>query len=252
MTAADHVPLRARGTVAAPYPGVRASRLPLPVLLYLLAVVIPIGFNAGPLALTLLRTLLLAMTVPMMIGLLSGRYGRVFLIDVLLILHILWATVALAVNNPDRVVENIGAAGVEVLGGYLLGRAYIRTAADFIALCRVLAIIVCCSFPFALFETLTGRPLLLEAIRKLPGVTTLGLNFQEGRMGLERVQFTFAHPIHYGLFCAVTFSLVFVGLKGTVSGPLRYMASAVIGLCGFLALSSGALLALVLQLGLIT
>jgi hypothetical protein len=227
------------------------GRLPLIVWLYLLAVVIPIGFNLGPIFMTGLRLILIVMVIPLMIQLLSGRFGKVMIIDVLFILHIVWATVAMAVINPDRVVENIGAAGVEFLGGYVMGRAYIRTPEAFGALCRALGLIVLCSLPFAVVETLTGRPILIEAIRKLPGVRSADLNFSESRMGLERVQFGFTHPIHYGLFCSVAFSMAWVGLKGWSSDLNRFVTSAAIAVCGFLALSSGALLAIFLQMGLI-
>ena len=228
------------------------SKLPLPVVLYLLAVVLPIGFNVGPLAMTLLRVMLLIMVLPLFGKLITGKLGRIFLTDILFFAHIFWATLALALNNPNLVVQQIGSVGVEFIGGYLIGRAYIRTPDDFIALCRMLTIIVCCTFPLALIETLTGRPVLLETIKQLPGVTTAVFNFQEGRLGLERVQLGFAHPIHYGLFCAVAFSLTFVGLKDIMQGVNRWLTSAVVGLCGFLALSSGALLALALQIGLIS
>lgn len=71
-------------------------------------------------------------------------------------------------------------------------------------------------------------------------------------MGLERVQGTFLHPIHFGLFCSVAFSLCFVALKDVFSTSRRLISAALIGLCAFLALSSGAILAMILQITLIT
>ena len=47
--------------LAEPHHALAAARLPVPVLLYLLAVIIPIGIQAGPLALTALRLLLMVM-----------------------------------------------------------------------------------------------------------------------------------------------------------------------------------------------
>lgn len=232
-------------------PAILKARLPFPVLVYLLTVVVPIGFNVGQLAMTSLRAMLLIMVLPLLVQLFMGKFGRLILTDILFILHIGWAGIALASNNPAQVVQQIGSVGMEFIGGYLVGRAYIRTAADFAALCRWMTIIICVTFPLALVETVTGRPLMLEAILSLPGVTTVPFNYQEGRLGLERVQMGFAHPIHFGLFCAVAFSLAFVGLKGVTNGIVRYITSAAIGLSGFLALSSGALLAMVLQIGLI-
>lgn len=228
-----------------------SARLPVPVALYLLAVVLPIGFNAGPLALTTLRVLLLIFVLPLLVQLFRGRFGKIIFTDILFILHVCWATAALGVNNPSQVVEQIGSVGVEFLGGYLIGRAYIRSIEDFVALCRWLVILVCISMPFAVFEALTGRPLIVEIVRKLPGLTSVGIVSIEKRMGLERVQLSFAHPIHYGLFCSVAFSLGFVAMKGVTSSGKRWVTSVLITCSGFLALSSGALLAIVLQVGLI-
>ncbi len=237
---------------AAPALSVTRTRVPIPVVLFLIGIVLPIGADAGSLSLSVLRVFLMVMVIPLTFRLLAGRYGKVMVIDILFFFHILWATVALGVNNPSQVLQQIGSVGVEFFGGYLIGRAYIRTQADLAALSKLLIVLVCLSFPLALFETMTGRPLILELIRMIPGATTVVFNFQAGRVGLERVQMTFAHPIHYGLFCAVAFSLGFVGLKGTISTRLRHLTSIITGLCGFLALSSGALLAVLLQIGLIT
>ncbi|MEL6573566.1 MAG: O-antigen ligase family protein, partial [Pseudomonadota bacterium] len=164
-------------------------------------------------------------------------------------------TLALAVNNPNQVIEQVGSVGMEFLGGYAVGRVYIRDRSSFLALCRALIVIVLIMFPFALFETLTGRPLWLEALRALPSVKTVALNYQDPRilfgMTLERVQMGFAHPIHFGLFCSVAFSLCFVAMEGTFGTARRWLTAAVIACSGVLALSSGAILAIVLQFALI-
>lgn len=229
----------------------RGASLPWPALLYLLAVVIPVSFNLGPLVMTLLRLVLIVLIVPLVVRLLTGRLGRVMLTDVLFLAHLLWIAVALAANNPDMVVQQMGSLGVEFLGGYLVGRAYIRTPQDFAALCRILAIIVCCTLPLAIHEALTGQPVVIEALARLPGIDSVEVITYERRMGLERAQVMLAHPILYGLFCSMAFSLVFVALKGTAGTLRRYLMSAVIAACLFLSLSSGALLALALQLALI-
>ena len=223
------------------------SRLPVPVVIYLLCVVVPIGFNVGPLAMTTLRLFLLLMVIPLVMRLVSGGLGRVFATDILFFLHILWATVALAVNNPSQVVQQMGSVGVEFIGGYLLARAYIRTPESFISLAKWLVIIVCITTPLAIYEAKTGSPILIELLRRLPGLTSVGIVSIEGRMGLERVQAVFAHPIHYGLFCSVAFSLAFVAMKDITNTAWRYISSAIIAFSGLLALSSGALLAIILQ-----
>jgi hypothetical protein len=255
MTAIDHQDRGMTSALSARRRGALAkANLPLPVVLYLFCVVIPIGFQAGPLYLTTLRMLLLVVTVPLMSQILTGRYGRVLVTDILFCAHILWAAVALFVNHSTgQAVEQIGSVGIEFLGGYAIGRAFVRTPETFTALCRVLMAVVCVSLPFVLLESHTGKPFVLELIRGLPGVSTHAdfANIADGmRLGLHRSQFTFAHPIHYGLFCSVVMSLAWVGLKGVTSHGWRVTSTLIIGISGFLALSSGALLAIVLQLGL--
>jgi O-antigen ligase len=230
----------------------RISDLPWPVGLYLFVVVIPIAVQAGPLHLTTLRLLLLVMVIPLAIRLLAGSYGRILATDLLFMAYVLWSGVAILMNNPTRAVEFVGSTGIEFFGGYMMGRAYIRTPQAFLALARTLILLLLLTLPLAVFETLTGRALLLEVIRAIPGVGTHPDNRMGARLGLLRVQLTFAHPIHYGLFATVAFSLAFVGLKGQIGTAGRYVASALIGVCVVLSVSSGAVLALVLQLVLIT
>jgi len=226
-------------------------RVPLPVLLYLFTVVIPIGFQVGPLAMTTLRLMLLIVVIPLTAQLFMGRYGRVRATDILFLFYLAWSAVALYVNNPDRVVEHVGSVGMEFIGGYAIGRAYIRSRESFAALSRVLVLIVLCLLPLALFEAATGRPIILELIRKVPGLTSPSIHSMEPRMGLERVQMSFSHAIHWGLFCSVAFSLCFVGLHDIMGNRRRWIASILIAFSGFLALSSGALLSIALQFGLI-
>ncbi|MGL4489886.1 MAG: O-antigen ligase family protein [Rhizobiaceae bacterium] len=230
----------------------RKASLPFPVILYLLCVVLPVGFRVGPLAMNTLRVLLLIMVLPLLARLLAGKYGRLFVTDFLFVAHIGWMAVALLQNNPDRMVEQVGSMGIEFLGGYMFGRAYIRDRESFAALCRWMIFLVCCTLPFAIYETQTGRPIILEMIRSLPGIDTVAKVRPDPRWGLQRAQAVFAHAIHYGLFCSVAFSLSFVALNGIIGKTRRWVSSGLIALSGFLALSSGALLAFVLQIFLIT
>ena len=224
-----------------------SARLPLPVSLYIFCVVLPITFQLGPLLMTSLRLLLLVLVVPMAFQLYSGRLGRLCAADFLFPLYVLWGVVTYTFTNPGMVVQQTGSVGVEFFGGYLLGRVYIRSPAQFIALARLLAIVVACFLPFALIESVTARPVLLELLNKVPGLQEVYLLPSERRLGLARVQLTFAHPIHFGLFCSVSFVLTFVALETVRSRAYRFLFTGVAGLCVFLSLSSGALLAVLLQ-----
>lgn len=226
-------------------------KLPVPVLLYLLAVITPVQFSLGPISLNGLRMLLLVLIVPLTARLLMGKYGRILWTDILFFLYIFWSAVAITLNNPDRVVESVGSNSIEFVGAYVLGRAYIRTPESFAAMTRVLILIIVATLPLAIYETVTGHPILLEAIRRVPGLQSYPTVFTEPRLGLNRVQGIFPHPIHFGLFASVGFSLCFVGFKGILRTPVRYLLSTLIGLSVFLSLSSGALLAVVLQICLI-
>ena len=222
---------------------------------YLLCIVLPIGITLGPLFLTGLRLILMVMVLPLLFRLFSGAFGRVFASDWLFLGYLFWATLSLLVNNPETVIEQTGSAGVEFLGGYVIGRALIRDKATFVALARALILIVLCLMPFAVAEALTGRSLILEVIRALPGLQTVAEVNATPRnlfgVTLERVQVGFTHPIHFGLFCSVTFSMCVVALRATMNRTRRWVIGGAIAVTGCLALSSGAILAIGLQISLI-
>ncbi len=224
---------------------------PLLVILYLFAVVLPIYVHAGPLLLSALRVLLLLTILPLMAKLLIGRYGRLMLPDIFFVLHTLWMIVALAYNNPDRVIQQTGSVGVEFIGGYIISRACIRDRESFLGMVKWLSTIIILLLPFSLLEARTGNPTLINLIRSLPGVGSVAVVYAEPRFGIERVQSTFAHPIHFGLLCSVAFSLAFVSMKSVWSRAKNIFISGIVFCSGLLALSSGAFLALILQIGLI-
>ncbi len=229
-----------------------ASKLSAVVWLYLICVVLPAEFFIGSVALTPLRIFLLFMVIPLSINLFAGRYGKLLAPDYLYFAFILWATLAVAINNPNRVVENVGSAAVEFLGGYLIARAYIRTPNQFESLIKIVLLLIALSLPLSVVEALSGHAVIPTLIEKIPGVTSVTQWVIPKRLGLFRVQNVFAHPIHYGLFCSVAFSLVLVGFHDRVSLFNRLLACGVIFAGVFLSLSSGAVLAVLLQIGLIS
>lgn len=234
---------------------VAALQLSPVVWLYLVMVIVPLGVAVGPLFLTGLRLLLMVMLLPLLYRLFSGEFGKVIATDILFLCHLLFATLALLVNNPETVIQQTGSVGMEFLGGYALGRAFIRDKASFIALAHALVLIVLIMMPFAVFETLTGRSIWLDVLRAMPLIQTVADTPAGPRVlfgvTLERVQLGFSHPIHFGLFCSVTFSMCVVALQGTCSTTRRWVLGGLIAVTGCLALSSGAILAIALQIGLI-
>lgn len=228
-----------------------SSRIRLPVILYILTFMVPIKASLGGLVLSGDRILLLLFIIPLTVNLIMGRYGRLLIVDILFFLHVLWGIIALLINNPDRVVSFMGSNSIEFIGGYVMGRAFIRNRDEFFSLCQLLAVLAALTLPLALYETLTGDPVILRTLANLPGVSSTSAVQSAPRYGWERVQVFLTHPIHYGLFTAMFLSIVFVGFKGVISDVKRYILTFIILICTLLSLSSGPLLALVLQCGLI-
>ena len=246
-------PSQSTPSQSTPTPTSAQSRLALPVVLYLVAVMLPIGFNLGPIYLNLVRLVLLFSVVPLTLQLVAGRYGRILVPDICFFLFIVWMAITTSINDPDRVLENVGSTSIEFIGGYVLGRACIRSPADFIRLTRALVLMIILTVPIAVYELITNVPLMLYVLDRIPGIRTEFIvdSADEMRMGLYRVQAMFPHPIHYGMFCSSGFALCFIGLKGVYSTTKRYLALAIITFCTFTSLSSGALLPIFMQTGLI-
>lgn len=243
-----------RGIAPTPTPSLTEDPVRLPFLAWvvLLSLLIPAYYTIGPLSMNPSKTVFLVLVPILSVNLLRGAYGRLLLSDALIFSFAAWMTLAMLVNHPPIVaVEYIGSNMITFLGGYLAARATIRTRGNFIAFIRFLAVVIIFSLPFVIYETSTNRGTIPRWVAMLPNITSHGHVNHDLRMGLARAQFNFQHPIHYGLFCSMAFSLVFLGLKGIISDTRRIISAGIVGLCCFFSLSSGAFLAMLAQLGLI-
>ncbi len=228
------------------------ERLPLLAKVVLIALLIPAHFSIGSLSLNPSKVMFLVVVPVLLIKLLRGELGKILSIDVMVIGFTGWMTLAMLSNHSIRVaIEYTGSVTATLLGGYLTGRATIRSKANFIALIRFLAIVIVISLPFCIYETITSRTTIPRLMASLPGIRSHGDIQHDPRLGLWRVQFVFAHPIHFGIFCSLVFSLVFVGLKDTMTWFRRVIVAGIVGFCCFLSVSSGPVLALAVQIGLI-
>lgn len=226
--------------------------LPLVAVIYLYSLLIPAMFNLGSVALSGPRLILLVLVVPMAVDLFSGKLGRVYAVDYLFLLFIGWATLAIAINNPNVAVQQAGSTSIEFLGGYLMGRAYVRTPEAFRSVIRVGFIMILVALPFGVLEMKTGVALWPRLFNSLPGFWGWGDVANPPRMGLERAQVFFSHPIHHGLFCSMFFTLVFVGLRDRVSLGMRVFMTLLVVFGTIQGLSAAPLLSIMLQIGLIT
>lgn len=221
--------------------------LSLWVIFFLVSLIIPFFIFIGPLRLTIYRAVLLVGFLPLLFYWLNGKAGRIRLPDICILVICVWSSISLAVvHGAQEMVEAIGIIWIETLGAYLLGRCFIRTPGAFFAMTRIFFRLGLILLPFALFELITGKNLILRSLGMLGPV--YWENIQEGRLGLERVQGPFAHPIHFGVFFGVLTGMFYfvLGYGKTWMSRVRGSIFAIF-LC-FSALSSGPLLAAMMQI----
>lgn len=229
-----------------------SARLPFLTKLVLLALLLPAQFSVGSLAMTPSKLLFLVIVPILTVKLLQGKYGRIIATDILLFGYSGWMALAMLFNHtPAVAIEYTGSTTVVLLGGYLTARATIRDKETFIAFIRFLALIVIFTLPFAIYEIITSRTTIPRWLAQIPGISSHNDINHDPRLGLWRAQVMFPHPIHYGIFCSLAFSLFYVGLADRMGWFRRAIGGTLIGLCCFFSVSSGPVLALMAQIGLI-
>jgi len=226
---------------------------PVLLALFLLCATQPYGLELGPLLIGPYRLILLIMGPILAIQWITGRFGRMVLPDFLILGYGLWILVSLAANGQANRIPEWGASQfIDTFFAYLLGRAAIRNREDFYFFTRVLLWILIFLLPFAILESTTGRVILIRIFEALPMVDAFGIvvGHHEPRLGLLRAQTSAAHPILYGILCAMAFSFGVLGLAhspGKPSFTKRMMLSVGSYLGTFFSLSSGAFVAAGIQ-----
>lgn len=230
---------------------VKTRRWPPPqVGTLLVAMILPWAFSIGSLALSAYRVVLLALIVPTAVYWLAGRAGKIRAVDILLCLFCIWSTVAVAVvHGADQALQPSGILIIETLGPYLVARCFIRSAEDFRAMVRLLAVLVVAMLPLALAEAVTGQRLILHLFRML--LPTIADGSAAPRWGLTRVQGPFEHPILFGVFCGSATAMTYLVLGQGVGLFRRWAMTAAVVATGLLSLSSGPIVAILAQLGLL-
>ncbi|MEX0279697.1 MAG: O-antigen ligase family protein [Arenibacterium sp.] len=209
--------------------------------IYILAALFPMLIAVGPFILLPFRIVLLILFIPALICLLSGRSGRILWADWLIVAAGFWAALAMFVNHGvGEVIEPVGINTLQFVGAYLLARATIRNSGDFRKFVNVFFVILLVLVPFAAFESLTGRTILLDALPNSVRVVHPPM-----RWGMRRAQVLFSHPILFGVFSAIAFSLFFYVLTGF----RRYLGLMLSTGGAFFSLSTGALMSVIFQFG---
>lgn len=215
--------------------------------LFLLTIVMPFSFHLGSLHLTA-SLVVLTLSMPVfLVQLLAGSYGRVTMPDLFMLLFMGWRTLETFIVTPSIAIENSGSNLAIILGAYLLARATIRTAEDFSVFCKILILLIIASFPLAFYEARTSQMLIPRLLDAIPGIVTANDANYDLRHGFYRVQVVFSHPIHYGLFCAFGFALLFTGFRHRLALLPRTAGAFIIALSCFLSGSSGPFFGLLFQ-----
>lgn len=247
-------PRGARGTTTAfaAAGAAAAARTPLMVKLVCLTImVLPLKFYAGSMVMSTNRVFLLIVILPLLVRLLSGAAGRFRIMDAGALAFTFWSSLTTFYHEGNAAIQFVGSTGVEFLGGYLVGRVCVRNLDQFVAFSKFFGILILCTLPFAIYEAFTGDPIILTLLGKVPGFFANKEFSDAPRLGLFRAQVTVHTAIHYGMISALAFSTVVVGLHNVWDLQRRLLMGAGIFLCCFLSLSSGAFLAIILQLGLV-
>ncbi len=215
------------------------------VRLFVFSLLVPILIPAGPVLLMPHRMYLLVAFVPLLIMLFVRSAGRVLWPDILIIIATLWACISLVVSAGfSTAIEPAGVFIIEFLGAYLVGRVLIRSGAEFRRFVWFIFLVASVIVPFAVAEAVTHRAILLEMVPN--SISTV--NAPE-RLGLRRAQAVFSHPILFGVFISSCMGLFWYGLR---PGIPRLISYPLVGLGTVVSLSTGALISLVIQTGLVT
>jgi hypothetical protein len=225
------------------------KRIRWPVFLFLLALVVPWVIYIESLRMSIYRIVLLVMVLPCLGMWMTGKAGRIRTGDMALLLFSFWCTLSLIViHGISPSVQPAGIGFVETLGPYLLARCYIHDADDFYNVVRLLFRIVVLLLPFAIVEFVTGQNISRELFAAI--LPTLS-DAMPPRLGLTRVQSVFDHPIVFGLCTGGIFALVHLVLGYQRDLFQRSFRTGIVGATSILSLSSGPVIAITAQGGLL-
>ncbi len=219
-------------------------------MILVIALVMPFFFFLGGMRLSMYRLYLLAFAVPIFVRWIRGVAGPVHFADIAVILTGLWMMVALFANHGvGAVLEFAGITFVETVVPYMAARVLIRDFSAFRLFVKYYFLAVLILVPFAIFENVTGRPILLDLFRSIFSVYH-NVN-HDPRLGLERAQASMPHPILWGVFAAPLFALSWYVLNQKESFTKAGLRPLVACVAVFTSLSSGAYLGIVLQMFLV-
>ena len=210
--------------------------------LFFLVMFIPGSFYIG-VRMTPYRLYLILMAVPMVLRFRADPTIRITAVDALVFLAIFWRSLALVMVHQTSEILNAGSSFIELFFGYMIGRVFVRSPADYRFFFRCFLVMLLALLPFALVELVTfSRPLrkIFSVALVQPPEVFIGPHI---RFGLMRVQAAFDHALLYGVFCSIGFA----NMVYLYRFPKNLIYAGFVGFMTLLAISSSSMIALVLQ-----
>ena len=223
--------------VAAAVANERAN--PLPALLTLMGLIIPAAevqvFLFGA-KFTVGRIEIFLLLIPA-VAKLMGKDRRLLNADLLMLLTACWM-VGAAINVAGAAaLPSAGAEAIELLGGYVVARAYFYGAAALRSFLAVLKAMTFIAVLFAVADRMSNHLFIHDLCASFTHVAPIDAQF---RMGVLRATSSFDHAIMFGLFCAVAAAMLLFSAASALSG-FAYAGLCLLG--GYLSLSSSSLMA---------
>lgn len=230
--------------------GMKQSRvLPLIVVLFLASLLVPFLIHAGPLRLSVYRILLILTFVPVVISWVTGHAGRLRVADLAYLMYCVWAMVSFTYNHGTAGIQAGGIVFFETLGPYLIARVSIRSVEAFEQMVKVFFRIVVILLPFAFIEAVFERNLILDFAERVMDVPSRVV--KEPRLGMQRVQGPFEHPILFGVFCGAGVALTWLVMGFGKFFWYKSTRTGTVLLTGFFSLSAGPMAGMATQVGLL-
>jgi hypothetical protein len=216
---------------------------------FLFAMLFPVIFRIGPLAFTGSRFFLTVTLIPVIAVVISRQ--RLQLADYLLFCYVIWASICFIANHEfGSAIQTAGSNFVEVAGAYFLGRMAMRYPSSYIFMSKCLLVIVVILLPFAFYESITGNAIIVNILGKfLPTYPDVSMG---RRLGLDRAQTVFEHPILFGVFCAGIYSPAVLVSARNSSRFKQVLFGILVASATFLSLATGAFLNVIWQILIVT
>ena len=223
-----------------------AKQTSFPLILFFIAVILPVSGTIAGMTLDSMRIYLLLMVIPLSLQYLSKKNGPRTRTDGFLLAFSLWIIITLVFHHGIERFPYGLILAIEAFGGYIAGRVMIRSIQDYQRFISYYLIVLMLLMPFAVYELYSGRMVLTTPFR---GIFEVPPKRSEMRFDLYRVQVVFPHAILFGLFGSLTVGSVFYLYRKNIAGLIPRLALSM-GMT-FMALSSAPIISAVLQVTII-